>query len=130
MGDILVPLILMSDGSHFSNFVGDKKEWPGYMTIGNLSAKIRQMPSTHSVVMVTRIPIPIKNRNIPWKALDEKRQTNRYVLNEVLRRVPHPHTFQQNPSAESGYYNVLCSDGYFRRCKPGFSIMACRLLRI
>jgi hypothetical protein len=46
------------------------------MTIGNLSSKIRQMPSTHSVMMVALLPIPIKNRNIPQKWLDEQRQTN------------------------------------------------------
>ena len=118
VGDTLVPVIFMSDGTHLSNFAGDKKEWPVYMTIGNLSSKIRQMPSTHSVVMVALLPIPIKNRNIPQKRLDEQRQTNREVLNEVLRRVLQPLTFKLNPSAESGYYNVLCADGNFRRCKP------------
>jgi len=40
------------------------------------------------------------------------------VLNEVLRRVLQPLTFQQNPNAESGYDKVLCADGNFRRCKP------------
>jgi hypothetical protein len=65
VGDTLVPLIFMSDGTHLSNFVSDKKEWPVYMTIGNVSSKIRQMPSTHSVVMVALLPIQIKNRNIP-----------------------------------------------------------------
>jgi len=108
----------MSDGTHLSNFAGDKKEWPVYMIIGNLSSKIRQMPSAHTVVMVALLPIPIKNRNIPQKRLDEQRQTNREVLNEVLRRVLQPLTFKLNPSAESGYYNVLCADGNFRRCKP------------
>jgi len=76
VGDIPVPLIFMSDGTHLLNFAGDKKEWPVYMTIGNLSSKIRQMPSTHSVVMVAFLPIPIKNRNIPQMRLDEQRQTN------------------------------------------------------
>jgi len=76
----------MSDGTHLSNFAGDKKEWPVYMTIGNLSSKICQMPSTHSVVMVALLPIPTKNCNIPQKRLDEQRQTNGEVLNEVLRR--------------------------------------------
>jgi len=65
VGDTLVPLIFMSDGMHLSNFAGDKKEWPVYMKIGNLSSKIRQTPSTHSVVMVALLLIPIKNRNIP-----------------------------------------------------------------
>ena len=76
LADTLVPLILMSDGTHLSNYAGDKKECPVYMRIGNLSARIPQMPSTHTIVMVALLPIPIKNRNIPQKRLDEQRQTN------------------------------------------------------
>jgi len=117
VGDTLVPLILMSDGTHLLNFAGDNKEWPEYMTIGNLSSRIRQMPAMHSIVMVDLLPIPIKNRNIPQKRLDEQRQTNREVLNKVLRRLLQPLTFKHNPSAKSGYYNVLCADGNFRHCK-------------
>ena len=30
----------------------------------------------HSVVMVALLPIPIKNRNIPQKQVDEQRQKN------------------------------------------------------
>jgi hypothetical protein len=108
----------MSDGTHLSNFAGHKKEWPVYMTIGNLSSKIHQMLSTHSVVMVALLPIPIKNRNIPQKRLDEQRQTNQEVLNKVHRQLLQPLTFKHNPSAEIGYYNVLCADGNFRCCKP------------
>jgi hypothetical protein len=107
----------MSDGTHLSNFAGDKKEWPVYMTIGNLSSKLRKMPSTHSIIMVALLPIPINNRNIPQKWLDGQRHTNREVLNEVLRRVLQPLTFKQNHSSKSGYYNVLCADGNFSRCK-------------
>jgi len=114
----LVPLIFMSDGRHLSNFAGDKKEWPVYMTIGNLSSKIRQMPSVQTVVMVALLRISIKNRNIPQKRLDEQQQTNPEVLNEVLWWVLQPLTFTQNPNTESGYYNVLCADGNFRHCKP------------
>ena len=76
LGDILVLLIFMSDGRRLLNFAGDKKEWPVYMTIGNQSLKICQMPSAHSIVMVALWPILIKNRNTPQKQLDEKRQTN------------------------------------------------------
>ena len=68
--------------------------------------------------MVTLLPIPIKNCNILQKRLDEQRQTNREVLNEVLQWVLQPLTFKHNPGAESGYYNVLCPDVNFRRCKP------------
>jgi hypothetical protein len=65
-----------ADRTHLSNFAGDKTEWPVYMTIGNHSSKIRQMPSRHSVVMVTLLPTPMRNRNILLKRLDEQSQTN------------------------------------------------------
>ena len=74
--DTLVPLIFMSDRIHLANFSGDKKEWPVYMTICNLSSKIRQMPSTQSIIMVALLPIPIMNCDIPQMRLDEQRQTN------------------------------------------------------
>jgi len=93
LGDTLVPMIFLSDGTHLSKFAGEKTEWPVYMTTGNLCWKICQMPSAHTVVMVSLLPIPIKIRNIPQKRLDEQRQTNQVVLNEVLRRVRQPITF-------------------------------------
>jgi hypothetical protein len=74
-------MMFMSDGTYLSNVAGDKTEWPVYMTIGNLSSKVRQMPSTHPIVMVLLLPVPIKNRNIPLKRLDEQRHTNRELLN-------------------------------------------------
>jgi hypothetical protein len=118
LGDTLVPLIFMSNATHLSNFAGDKKEWPVYLTIGNLSSMIGQIPSTHTIVMVALLPIPIKNCNIPQKRLDEQLQTNHEVLNKVLRRILRPLSITLNPSADSEYYNVLCADYNFRRCKP------------
>jgi hypothetical protein len=108
----------MSDGRHLSNLPGDKKEWPVYMTIENLSLKLRQMDSMHSIVMLAPLPIPIKNGNFPEKWLDEQRHTNREVLKEILQRVLQSLTFKHYPSDESAYYNVLCADGNFRHCKP------------
>jgi len=70
------------------------------------------------LVMVTLLPIPIWIRSIPQKWLDEQWQTNREVLNEVLWLVLQQLTFKHIPSAESGYYKVLCADGNFRHCKP------------
>jgi len=67
--------------------------------------------------MVSLLPITIKNRNIPQTELDEQRHSHREVLNEVLCRVLQPLIFKQNPSAESGYYKVLCADGNISCCK-------------
>jgi len=117
VGVALFPLIFMSDGTHFSNSAGDNKEWLVYITIGNLSSKICQMLSTDSVPMVALLPIPIKYRKILQKVQDEQQQTNREVVNNVLWRVLQVLTFNQNPNAESGYYNVLCADCNLRRRK-------------
>jgi hypothetical protein len=102
LGHTLVPLIFMSDGTHLSNCAGDKKEWPVYMTIGNLSSKIHQMPSVHTIVMVALLPIPIKNCNTAQTRLDELRQTNREVLNKVLWRVLQPLTSNNIPMLRAG----------------------------
>ena len=117
VGDTPLPLVFIPDGTHLSNLAGERNEWPEYVKIGNQSSKLRQMISTHSLVMVALLPIPIKNSNIPQKQLDEERQTNREVLNDILWWVLHPFTFTPNPSTESGYYNVPFADGNFRRCK-------------
>jgi len=119
--DTLVPLIFMSHGTHLSNFTGNKTEWPVYMTIGNQSSKISQTPSTDSDVMVALLLILIKNRYILEKRLDEQRQTNQEVLNEVLRRVLQPLTVQPHPSAGSVDYNVLRAEANFSGCKPVLS---------
>jgi hypothetical protein len=120
-GDTLVPWIFMSDGAHHSNFALDTNVLPVYMTIGNHSSKIRQTPSTHTIIIVALLPIPMKNRNISQKQLDDQWRTNQEVLNKLFWRVPHPLTFEQNPNAESWHYNVLCADSNIRSCTPGLA---------
>jgi len=107
--DTLALWIFMSNGTHLPNFAGDKREWPVYMTMGNLSSKIRQMPSMHSIVLGTLLPIPIRNCNIPQKRLDEQRQTNRDALNDVLRRLlqPMPHSRQAIFTEDSTCVNIV-----------------------
>jgi len=91
------------------------------MSSNNLPLKIRQMPSTHRVMMIALLLIEIQNGNIHQQQLDVQQQTHRQVLNQVLRLVLQPLSIEQDPCAESGYYNVLCADGNFSRFKPGFT---------
>jgi hypothetical protein len=93
LGDEFVPIGSMSDGTHHSNFAGNMKQLPIYMTIGNPSSKIWEMPSTHTVVIIALMPIPIKNCNKAQMQLEEQRRTNREVLDKVLLRVLQPRTF-------------------------------------
>jgi len=82
VGDTLVPLTFLMDGTHLWNFPGDKDVRPEYMTIGNLSSKIRQIATMHRIVMVALLPILTKNSNIRLKQLDEHLQSNWQVWNE------------------------------------------------
>jgi hypothetical protein len=107
VGDTLVPMIFMSDGTHLSIVTCHKPEWSVYLKVGNLSAKIRQILSMDGTVMVTFQPRPIKNCNSSQKQLDEKRQTKREVLNTVLQCILQPLNIRQNPSTTNRYYNVL-----------------------
>jgi hypothetical protein len=68
--------------------------------------------------MVALLPIQIKSLNIHLEWLNVQWQTNREVLNEVLRRILQPLNLNQHPTAKSRYYNVLCAKSNFRCCKP------------
>jgi hypothetical protein len=87
VGDSLVPWIFMFNRTHLSNLTGDLTKWPVYITIGNASSKICQMPTRHSVRMVSLLLIPIKTSTIHLEWLDQRRLTNRAVLIEVLQCV-------------------------------------------
>jgi len=118
VGDTVVPLICMSNGTHLANFAPNQKQHAVYMTISNLSSKIVQMSSMHSVIIVTLLVIVIKIQNIPQERLAAQWQPIREVLNEVFWRVLQALTIKQNPDTKSGYYNVLSPDGILWRCKP------------
>jgi hypothetical protein len=74
--NILDSMIFMFDRTQLSNFAGNKKQCPVNMSIGNQSSKICQIPLTCTVVMVTLLPIPIRNSNIPLQQVDEQRQAH------------------------------------------------------
>jgi hypothetical protein len=70
------------------------------------------------MVMVTLMPIRIKNHNIPQKRIGRQRQMNCDVLKEVLLWIFQHLTLNHNAAARSGYYTINCVDGNLRRRKP------------
>jgi len=51
-GATLVQIIAMSDQTNLTNFSGDKKAWPVYMTIRNLPSTIRNGPGSTAIVLL------------------------------------------------------------------------------
>jgi hypothetical protein len=107
----MVLLIFMSDATHLTNFAGDGKAWPVYMTIGNLSAAVRVALSIKSVLLIALLPVPIKLRDIPKARREFQREHNRLVHQHVLR-----HLLVPLEQAEGGVLTVRCADGHIRRC--------------
>jgi len=64
--------------------------------------------------MVSLLPIPIRNRNIPHMQLHKQQQRTREMLNKALWQVLQPLTLKLNPGARSRYCNILSADAIFR----------------
>ena len=57
IGATIAPLILSSDKTQLTQFQGDKKAWPVYLTIGDVSKNIRRQPSMHATILVGYLPV-------------------------------------------------------------------------
>jgi hypothetical protein len=112
----------MSDATHLTNFCGDKKAWPVYMTIGNLSAKARMKHTMHGVLLVALLPIPVKMREVPAKIRNAQREHNRTIMQNVLRHVMHgllpPEGVEGKPQVNVRSFYAYCADGRVRYCYP------------
>ncbi|KAI6108113.1 hypothetical protein F5141DRAFT_1189106 [Pisolithus sp. B1] len=55
-GVVVMPVILSSDKMLLSQFSGDKKAWPVYLTIRNISKDVRHQVSAHATVLIGYLP--------------------------------------------------------------------------
>ena len=111
-------MIFMSDATHLTNFCGDKKAWPIYMTIGNLSAAARMKHTMHGVLLVALLPIPVKMPDLPAKKRNAQREHNRMVMQHVLQHV------LEDVRTDQGlvqHFHAQCADGKVRRCYPSLA---------
>lgn len=111
-GGTLLPVILASDQAELTDFGGDKKAWPVYMTLGNISPEIRMLPSYSCWVIVGMLPIPPKkvkkkNETVNQAKLERAREVQS-VLDAMLEEFK---TFDMTGAGKM----MDCADGEMRR---------------
>jgi Plavaka transposase len=106
----------MSDQTHLTNFSGDKKAWPVYITIGNIPSTKRNRPGSLAVLLLALLPVPPKL--IGTTSTDKlQRQINAETLQGVFDLIFQP----LRDTADDGI-PIDCADGKIRKCFP---ILSC-----
>jgi len=100
----------MSDQRHLTNFSGDKKAWPVYITLGNLPSGRRNSPTSMAVLLLALLPISPKLSK-SCKADQHQRQINADTLWDIFELIFAP---LQDPAHDS--VPIDCADGKVRRC--------------
>ena len=103
----------MSDQTHLSNFSGDKKAWPVYVTIGNILSKTRNSPTSMAVLLLALLPVPPKFAQQSAAADERQHQINAESLQAVFRLI-------FDPLQKVVHDGTLmdCGDGKVRQCFP------------
>jgi hypothetical protein len=81
------------------------------MTIGNLSSNVRMKPTSHSILLITLLPRPIKLRDVPMPQRVEQRIHDHKVMQSVLGFLVYP-LINQDTREVIGY----CADRQHRKC--------------
>ncbi|KAF8430741.1 hypothetical protein BGX38DRAFT_1104444 [Terfezia claveryi] len=91
VGSSLVPVLITSDQTCLTNFSGDKKLWPIFMSVGNIPSAIRNKPSSQAWILIGLLPIGPKRTKLHLTMTD---------------------------SAKEGGSEIVCGDENVRRCIP------------
>ena len=103
-GAILIRIICASDVTILTNFSGDKKAWPIYMTIRNILSSTRNKRSRHATVLLALLPVPLKMLGIVARDA-QQRQINNEVLCDLMEAIFAPIVALGNSGLE-----VECAD--------------------
>jgi len=109
----VVPIIRLSDQTQFTNFLGDKKAWPVYVTIANILSRTRNSPVKMPILLVALLVVPPKFSGESARTHEAQRQTNADVLRTVFDLVLGP--LQQ--VVQEGMV-MDCADGKTGLCFP------------
>jgi len=86
----VVPIIELSDQTQLTNFSGDKKAWPVYVTISNILSRTTNSPVKRPILLLALLPVPLKFTGESARADKAQRQMKADVLRTVLDLVLYP----------------------------------------
>src|SRR5207302_6218393 len=96
-----------------TNFSGDKKAWPVYMTIGNILSRTRNSPVKMPILLLALLPVPPKFMGESARADETQRQMNADCLKAVFDLI-----FVPLQQIVRGGTVMDCPDGKRRLCFP------------
>ncbi|KAI6011853.1 hypothetical protein BKA83DRAFT_4466641 [Pisolithus microcarpus] len=108
-GAVVTLVILSSDKTTLSQFSGDKKAWPVYLTIRNISKDVRRQVSLHAMVLIGYLPVS------KLECFQKKSQSL-----VGYRLFHHLMSLLLRPLAEAGHHGreMVCANGYLRHVHP------------
>ncbi|QRV73615.1 plasma membrane ATPase 4 [Ceratobasidium sp. AG-Ba] len=106
----IIPVIISSDETKLTNFSGDKKAHPVYLTIGNIPKRLRRRTSKRGNILLGYLPVPKLDCE---SNKDERRLQRRHLFHQCMRALVKPLA----EAAKTGV-EVPCADGGVRRIYP------------
>ncbi|QRV73889.1 hypothetical protein RhiJN_01903 [Ceratobasidium sp. AG-Ba] len=106
----LIPYIVMSDETRLTNFAGDKRAHPVYLTVGNIPKRLRRRVSKRATILIGYLPVP----KLDCESSDEEKRTiKRDLFHRCMEEI-------LAPLVEAAEHGELapCADGYVRRIYP------------
>ncbi|QRW12470.1 plasma membrane ATPase 4 [Ceratobasidium sp. AG-Ba] len=103
----IIPVIISSDETKLTNFSGDKKAHPVYLTIGNIPKRLRRRTSKRGNILLGYLPVPKLDCE---SNKDERRLQRRHLFHQCMRALVKPLA----EAAKTGV-EVPCADDGVRR---------------
>jgi len=99
-------------------FSGDKKLWPIYMTIGNISSTVRNKPSYHAWIPLAFLPKePLRVEYDSRMTIKQQALEAKQLYHDVIAGILSPLADRNGLTG----YEWFCSDEKIRRCYPVIS---------
>ena len=108
-GAVVMPVILSSNKTVLSVFSGNKKAWPVYLTIGNISKDVQRRVSAHAMILIGYLPV-------------SKLECFHKKTWSVAVYCPFHHVMSLllHPLVNAGHQGraMVCADGFMHRVHP------------